>query len=105
MNMLYDYECQKCGLVFEIEKSIVDPAPSNCPRCMGNRVERHFSPADVPTVLYPNRPPWTYNDAKRYKNARWCGGPLTKIDPSKHGDLGAWNSPGEVIPEKKKKKK
>lgn len=98
--MKYDFICTKCKKLFEYEKSIKAPNPC-CIFCEG-KVERFFSGDDVPTVVYPNRPPWTYNDSKKYKNARWNGGPLTKIDPSKHGDIGAWHCPGNVIKEKKK---
>jgi putative FmdB family regulatory protein len=103
--MKYDYICQKCQKVFEIEKKLTDPPPSQCPHCRSKKIERHFSSDSMPAILYPNRPPWTYREALKYKTARWNGGPLTKIDPKKHGDLGSWNSPGEVVPEKKKGKR
>lgn len=101
----YDYKCSKCDVVFEVEKSMSASAPSKCPACGKKEVERVFLPDGSPSVVYTNRPPWTYAEAKKYKTARWNGGPLVKIDPSKHGDIGSWNCPGEVVPENKKKGK
>lgn len=94
--MLYDYVCKECGEEFEVSKKMSDPHPSSCPLCGGKNPERLFRQA--PALFYRDRPPWTYKEALKYKTARWNGGPRTKIDPSKHGDLGSWNSPGEIVP-------
>jgi len=93
--MRYDYRCEKCG-VFEVEKKMADPAPEECPQC-GGRVERHFGTDAAPMIMYANRPPWTYKEALKYKEAGFKGGPKFKIDPNKHGDIGSWNSPGELV--------
>jgi putative FmdB family regulatory protein len=101
--MRYDYECKECESVFEVEKSIKDPPPAECPKCKSKNVERHFGPADAPPVIYAGRPIWTYNDSKKYKQCSQNGGPARKIDPSKHGDLGSWHCPGEMVNPKKGK--
>lgn len=105
--MRYDYLCSDCGHKWEIEKSIKAPHPKKCPECGKDTAERDLS-TSVPAMLYANRPPWTYKECLKYKDCRFNGGPRTKIDPSKHGDLGAWHSPGKVVPfnenDKKKKK-
>lgn len=95
--MRYDFKCSDCEFVWEVEKKITDPQPSFCPRCEGANVERSFGPGDVLPVLYANRPPWTYKECLKFKDCRMNDGPRTKVDPSKHGDLGAWNCPGEVV--------
>ena len=97
--MRYDYRCEDCGEVFEVEKAMSAPGPDKCPKCGSSKVGRKFGPADSPTVTYAGRPPWTYNDCLKYKDCRANGGRRTKVDPRKHGDLGAWNSPGEIVAE------
>ena len=73
------------------------PHPSACPLCNEEGgVERIFEPTNI---TYANRPPWTYNDFVKYKTCSHNDGPRMKIDPSKHGDMAAWNSPGELAPE------
>lgn len=90
----YDYKCSNCEQCFEIQKSIKDPPPSGCPFCdKSGHIERVFAPVNI---TYADRPPWTYNDFVKYKTCSHNGGPRTKIDPGKHGDLAAWNSPGEL---------
>lgn len=32
---LYDYECTKCGLEFELEQSMTDKPRQRCPECRG----------------------------------------------------------------------
>jgi putative FmdB family regulatory protein len=100
--MRYDYECTECKTVFEIEKRMTAPPPSVCPKCGSGKIQRHFSPADCPPIIYANRPVWTYNDAKKYKQCSQNGSPARKIDPNKHGDLASWNSPGELVNPKNK---
>jgi putative FmdB family regulatory protein len=94
--MLYDYFCKKCDKVFEVDKSMSAPGPSRCPECGAAGPERYFV-GNAPAVAYANRPPWTYRECLKYKDCKFNDGPRTKIDPRKHGDIGAWNSPGEVI--------
>ena len=101
--MRYDFFCAKCKKVIEIEKRMSESNPIACPICKSNKFTRHFGSA--PAVIYANRPIWTYNDCKKYKTFRQNGGPLQKVDPGKHGDLGAWNTDAERAPEKKKKKR
>jgi len=106
--MLYDYQCSQCSKVLTVEKSIKDPHPDTCPYCLKEGLERHFSPDSVPAIIYANRPAWTYSDIKRYKNMRIKGGKrdgqLLKVDPSKHGDLGSWNTDLQTDKPKRKKK-
>lgn len=94
--MLFSYKCSN-GHKWEVEKGLKDPAPKKCPNC-GEVAERDFAADGTPSVLYPGRPIWTYKDCLKYKDCRIGDGPRTKIDPSKHGDIGAWHCPGEVVP-------
>lgn len=98
----YDFKCKKCDEVFEFQKKMTDPDPKKCKICGYGKIERVYT---SPNVTYPNRPPWTYKEAKKYKTAKWNDGPTVKIDPNKHGDLASWNSPGEVVPKPKPKRK
>lgn len=101
--MRYDYDCKgKCKSIIEIEKKMIDPAPVKCPVCGSKKFTRIYS---VPNLLYPGRPIHTYNDTKKYKTFRQNGGPLKKVDLSKHGDLGSWHTDADVAPEPKKKGK
>lgn len=95
--MKYDFCCQGCQFVWEIEKKMSDPGPSKCPECGSKDIERHYGSSDSPPILYANRPPWTYKECLKYKDCKFNDGPRTKIDPNKHGDLGAWNSPGLIV--------
>jgi len=81
------------------------PDPKSCPNCKGRKVSRYFQPEGNPAVTYKDRPPWTYKECLKYKTGSLNGGPTVKIDPSKHGDLGAWHSPGEVVKPAQKKKR
>jgi len=96
--MRYDYICKDCRLVFEVEKPMAAPPPGSCPKCGSRDIDRHFSADALPMVLYANRPIWTYNDARKYKTCRMDDGPRLAIDPGKHGDLGSWHCPGQVVP-------
>jgi putative FmdB family regulatory protein len=100
---LYDYVCKKCNSVFEVDKKMSSPGPATCPKCGSEGPERHFGDT-APSVVYANRPPWTYRECLKYKDCKFNDGPRTKIDPRKHGDVGAWHSPGEVMPDKNKRK-
>jgi putative FmdB family regulatory protein len=102
--MRYDYKCLKCKKLFEVEKRITEPDPESCPHCKSKKIERYFCPENLPGVLYTDRPPWTYKEARKYKTAKYKGREF-KIDPSKHGDIGSWNSPGELVKPTKKKKR
>lgn len=100
--MIYEFLCKgKCKGVIEVEKKMSDPNPTRCPFCNSTKFERHFSPLNI---IYPGRPIWTYNDVKKYKTFRENGGPLKKVDPSKHGDMGALHTGADNAPEPKKKK-
>lgn len=103
--MRYEYFCSNCDMVYEIEKKMADPNPAKCPICESDKFERYFSAESLPSVIYPGRPIWTYSDVKRYKTFRQNGGPLQKVDLTKHGDLGAWHTDAAQAPEPKKKKK
>jgi putative FmdB family regulatory protein len=92
----YDYKCLKCKEIFEVEKTMSADGPKKCLLCGAKSPERHFS--EAPPRYYRDRPPWTYPEAKKYKTCRWNDGPRMKIDPSKHGDIGSWNSFGEILP-------
>ncbi|RKX30616.1 MAG: zinc ribbon domain-containing protein [Verrucomicrobia bacterium] len=37
----YEYECQRCGYVFELFQNMSDPPRKRCPRC-GGKVERRL---------------------------------------------------------------
>ena len=99
--MRYDFKCSKCGDIFEVEKRMSDPNPA-CLKC-GGSTERHFGPSNAPSITFADRPPWTYKEAKMYKTTKYKGKEY-RVDPSKHGDLGSWNSPGEPVTTKPKKK-
>lgn len=97
----YDFKCNECSHVWEVTKSMTAPGPDACPKCGGRVVSQVLS---CPSIIYANRPPWTYKDCLKFKDCRLNDGPRTKIDPNKHGDLGAWHSPGDVVPLKKGEK-
>ncbi len=102
---LYDYICNKCKAVFEIEKRMTEPDPKKCPNCKSKKIERYFGdPEACPAVTYKDRPPWTYKECLKYKDCKFNDGPRVKIDPRKHGDIGAWHCPGEVLPPNSKDK-
>lgn len=46
----YDYRCSSCGHTLEINKSIKDPHPTQCPACHEHTLERTFNSA--PSVQY-----------------------------------------------------
>lgn len=98
--MRYDYNCEECG-TFEVEKKMSAPDPKKCPKC-GLPISRVYTPS---AILFADRPPWTYKEVLKYKTCSHNGGPKFKVDPSKHGDLGAWNSPGDIAPSVPRKKK
>lgn len=59
--MVYDYKCNVCGNICEINKSIVDPHPTECPNCKQNGLERIFLSA--PIVEYKGKG-WMKTDGK-----------------------------------------
>lgn len=104
--MIYEYLCGgKCKKVITVEKRMTDPSPEKCPVCNSKKFERYFSPESAPVIMNAGRPIWTYNDVKKYKTFRQNGGPLQKVDPTKHGDMGAQYTDAELAPEPKKKRK
>jgi putative FmdB family regulatory protein len=90
----YDYMCKKCG-VFEVVKKMSDPDPEACPVCGEPNPEMYFGNQNV-SVTYANRPPWTYKECLKYRTCSSGDGRKFKVDPSRHGDIGAWNSPGDA---------
>ncbi len=40
---LYDYQCEKCGHVFEVMQSFSDAPISQCPACKAKKVQRLIS--------------------------------------------------------------
>lgn len=92
----YDYQCGDCDLTFEVEKPMSAPHPDMCPECGGENVVRYWFQA--PSIGFPGRPIWTYNDCKKYKTATHEG-VTVKVDPTKQGGLKS--SPGEFVRKKK----
>lgn len=80
---------------------MIDPDPSRCPFCKSKKIQRIYQPV---ALIYPGRPIWTYSDTKKYKTMTQDGKTF-KVDPSKHGDLGAWHTDAQVAPKKKKGRK
>lgn len=95
--MRYDFCCGKCNITFEFEKRMSEPNPA-CPTC-GGFVERAFGKDDIPSVKYANRPPWTYNDVKKYRHVS-DGHNSYQMDGT-HGSM----SSASISPPRKKKKK
>lgn len=85
---LYDFICHKCNIIIEINKSMNSDNPP-CPQCNGE-IERYYCPENIPTVGYGNRPIYTYDMVKKYKTFVHEGKEY-KVDPNKHGDIGAMN--------------
>jgi len=47
---LYEFECQRCGKVFEVRESLgAPPAGRTCPECGAAAVERVWSPFSSPS--------------------------------------------------------
>ena len=40
---MYEYECKKCGSVFEVLQKMSDPPPKKCEGCNSKRVSRIMS--------------------------------------------------------------
>jgi putative FmdB family regulatory protein len=59
--MLFDYRCKECGEVVEIDKKIIDPHPTKCPKCDKDGLERYF--ASAPSVEYKGKG-WMKTDGK-----------------------------------------
>jgi hypothetical protein len=51
--MLFDYKCNQCGEFVEINKSIKDPHPTQCPKCNVFGLERTFT--SPPIVEYKGK--------------------------------------------------
>lgn len=43
---IYEYECEKCSLRFELRRRFSDKGSSFCPRC-GSEARRIFSPVPI----------------------------------------------------------
>lgn len=59
--MLFDYKCNECGKLSEINKSISAPHPTTCPKCKREGLERTFISA--PSVEYKGKG-WMKTDGK-----------------------------------------
>jgi putative FmdB family regulatory protein len=59
--MLFDYKCNECGEFTEVNKSIKDPHPTECPFCKKDGLERTFIAA--PSVEYKGKG-WFKTDGK-----------------------------------------
>ena len=75
---LYDYDCLKCGNIFEVKQSFKDDPVAFCPKCNG-RSRRKFHA--VP-VIYKGSGFYTTDYAR--SNVRENGGPAPS--PSKKSD-------------------
>jgi putative FmdB family regulatory protein len=42
----YDYKCQKCGYIFEVQQRITEEPLKHCPKCKG-KIVRLISPAGI----------------------------------------------------------
>lgn len=42
----YDYKCQKCGYIFEVQQKITEEPLKHCPKCKG-KIVRLISPAGI----------------------------------------------------------
>ena len=43
---LYDYKCDKCGYIFEVQQRITEKPLKHCPKCKGP-IKRLISPAGI----------------------------------------------------------
>ena len=43
---LYDYKCEKCGYIFEVQQRITEEPLKHCPKCKGH-IKRLISPAGI----------------------------------------------------------
>lgn len=41
MSPAYDFECQKCGTITEIHRSMIDDSPVPCPECGGKTLQKY----------------------------------------------------------------
>ncbi|MEZ5338480.1 MAG: zinc ribbon domain-containing protein [bacterium] len=44
---LYDFQCEECGEVFEVERSMTDNSKESCPKCKSRRTVKVFSSAGI----------------------------------------------------------
>jgi len=40
---IYEYQCEKCGKVFEMWQKVSDEAPRACPKCKGRKITKLIS--------------------------------------------------------------
>ena len=71
----YDYQCEKCGRVYEVRQSFSDAPMTKCEACSG-KVHKLFSP---PAIIFKGSG-FHCND---YKSS---GGPRQSCHAEKHGD-------------------
>ena len=38
--MLYDFRCEKCRAVFEVERKLSDEKPETCPKCASTKTHK-----------------------------------------------------------------
>lgn len=43
----YDYKCEKCNYVFEVESSYTDDKKPKCPECRSSKVRKVILPTSV----------------------------------------------------------
>ncbi|MCB1187967.1 zinc ribbon domain-containing protein [bacterium] len=44
---LYDFQCEACGKVFEVERSMTDTSTETCPKCGSKKTVKVFSSAGI----------------------------------------------------------
>lgn len=44
---LYDFQCEECGKVFEVERSMTDTSKETCPKCGSKKTVKVFSSAGI----------------------------------------------------------
>ena len=44
---LYDFQCEDCGKVFEVERSMTDTSRESCPKCGSKKTVKVFSSAGI----------------------------------------------------------
>lgn len=59
---LYDYRCTKCKHIWEVNKKITEPHPTECPNCNSTTIERYHGNSDQ-LVQYKGKG-WMKTDGK-----------------------------------------